>query len=86
MLRTFLIEGALFLTPFLLYAAVLVASRGSAMPAHWTTRGLALVGIAAILMMVLGLWMFEHGEPVPDGVRYVPAQMRDGVLVPGHFE
>lgn len=85
MLRTFLIEGALFLTPFALYGLILLATRGSAMPEHWSARAIGLAGAAAIALVVISLAVFEGGD-APPGSRYVPAQVRDGVLVPGHFE
>ncbi len=86
MLRTFLIEGALFLTPFLLYGALLFATRGSAMPEHWSARAIALAGVVAIALVVASLFFFEQGRDAPPGSRYVPAQMRDGQFVPGHFQ
>lgn len=86
MARTVLIELALFLTPFVLYAALLLATRGSLVPEHWSARALGLLSAAAVALMVLGLVVFEARRVAPTGSRYVPAQMRDGTFVPGHFE
>ncbi|MET3355378.1 DUF6111 family protein [Xanthobacter autotrophicus] len=86
MLRSFLIEFALFLTPFLLYGALLLATKGSVVPEHWSLRALALVVVAALVLVIAGLFVFEHGQMAPPGSRYVPAQMKDGVFVPGRFE
>ncbi len=86
MARSLLIEMALFLTPFLIYAALLIATKGSAIPANWSPRALAIVAIAAVGLVALGLFLFEHDRVAPPGAHYVPAQTRDGVFVPGHFE
>ncbi|MEP9354053.1 DUF6111 family protein [Xanthobacter sp. KR7-65] len=86
MARSILIELALFLTPFVLYGALLLATKGSVVPAHWSPRALALVAASAVVLVVLGLFVFEHGRVAPPGSHYVPAQTKDGVFVPGHFE
>lgn len=86
MVRSLLIELVLFLTPFILYGALLLATKGSLVPEHWSLGALVAVSTVAILLVVLGLFVFEHGRQAPPGSRYVPAQVRDGVFVPGHFE
>ncbi len=86
MARSLLIEMALFLTPFLIYAALLIATKGSAIPAHWSPRALGIAATAAVGLVVLGLFLFEHDRVAPPGAHYVPAQTKDGVFVPGHFE
>ncbi|QRG08828.1 hypothetical protein EZH22_11415 [Xanthobacter dioxanivorans] len=86
MLRSVVIELGLFLTPFVLYAALLFATKGSVVPEHWSAKALAGVATAAVALAVVGLFLFEHGRTAPPGSRYVPAQTRDGVFVPGHFE
>lgn len=86
MARSLLIEMALFLTPFLIYAALLIATKGSAIPANWSPRALGIAATAAVGLVVLGLFLFEHDRVAPPGAHYVPAQTRDGVFVPGHFE
>ncbi len=86
MARTILIELALFLTPFVLYGALLLATKGSVVPAHWSPRVLAALGAVAIILMALGLVVFEGGRGAPAGTRYIPAEMRDGVFIPGRYE
>lgn len=86
MLRSVLIEVGLFLVPFLLYAALLLATKGSVVPDNWSARALVAVATAALVLVVAGLFVFEHGSTAPPGSRYVPAQIRDGTFVPGHFE
>lgn len=86
MLRTILVELALFLTPFVLYAALLIATKGSVVPKHWSPRALAGLVVAALALVAAGLLLFESGRSAPPGSHYVPAQTRDGTFVPGHFE
>ena len=86
MARSLLIELALFLTPFLLYGALLLATKGSVVPANWSPRALAVAAVAAVGLVALGLFLFEHDRVAPSGAHYVPAQTKDGAFVPGHFE
>lgn len=86
MIRSFLIELALFLAPFVVYGALLFATRGSLVPEEWSPRALALVAAAAVLLVIAGLFVFEHGHQVEPGHRYVPAQVKDGIFLPGHYE
>ncbi|MEW6255087.1 MAG: DUF6111 family protein [Pseudomonadota bacterium] len=86
MIRTLLIEGALFLTPFALYAILLLATRGSLLPANWSTRAVAVCALCAIVLMAAGLYLFEGDASAPPGSRYVPAEIRDGVFHPGRYE
>lgn len=86
MLRTVLVELALFLIPFVLYGALLIATKGSVVPAHWSPRALAALAVVALGLAALGLVVFEGGRSAPPGSHYVPAATRDGVFVPGHFE
>ncbi|TCT02166.1 DUF6111 family protein [Aquabacter spiritensis] len=86
MIRTLLIEAALFLTPFVIYGAILMATRGSLVPANWSARAVLVCALAAVALMALGLFVFEADKGAPPGSRYVPAQMKDGVFVPGRYE
>lgn len=86
MARSVLIELSLFLAPFAAYAVLLLVTRGSLVPEHWSLRALAGLTAAALVLVILGLFLFEHGSMAPTGSRYVPAQMKDGVFVPGHHE
>lgn len=86
MIRTILIEGALFLTPFVVYAAILLATRGSLLPANWSTRAVTVCAVLALILMAAGLYLFEGEASAPPGSRYVPAEIRDGVFRPGRYE
>ncbi len=86
MLRTVLVELALFLTPFVLYGALLIATKGSVVPEYWSPRALAALVVVALALVALGLLLFEGGRSPPPGSHYVPAETRDGRFVPGHYE
>lgn len=86
MLRTVLLELLLFLTPFAVYALLLWLTKGALVPEHWTPRALILLSIAALVLMAGGLYLFEGSTRAPPGARYVPAEVKDGKLVPGHFQ
>lgn len=86
MLRTILIEAALFLSPFVAYGLILLALRGSMVPEHWSPRAIATCAVAAVLLVAAGLYVFEWDRGAPPGSTYVPAQMKDGVFVPGRYE
>ena len=86
MIRTLLIELALFLTPFVLYALILLALRRSLLPENWSARAVATCAVAAVILVALGLVLFEREAGAPPGSRYVPAQMKDGVFQPGRYE
>jgi len=86
MLRTVLVELGLFLTPFILYAALLIATKGSVVPKHWSPQALVALVVVALGLAVAGLFLFEGGRLAPPGSHYVPAETRDGKFVPGHFE
>ncbi len=86
MIRTILVEMALFLSPFVAYALILLALRGSIVPEHWSPRALLSCSVLAVLLVAGGLYVFEMESSAPPGSVYVPAQMKDGVFQPGHYE
>ncbi|WP_341990892.1 DUF6111 family protein [Azorhizobium sp. AG788] len=86
MIRTILVETALFLSPFVAYALVLLALRGSMVPEHWSPRALVACSVAAVLLVAVGLYVFEMENSAPPGSVYVPAQMKDGVFQPGYYK
>jgi Family of unknown function (DUF6111) len=84
MIRTILTEIGLFLTPFLLYTAFLLATRaGVLQPAAWTMPRLtALVIVALVLVIGSFLILAQFSGARPDAI-YVPAHIDNGRLVPG---
>lgn len=86
MLRIILIDIALFLLPFLLYAAYLYWRRGvapknamSGAPIVW----LVLAGIVCVFVGLLTLVSFSGGGRDAD---YTPAVLKDGVIKPGRLD
>ncbi len=76
-----LIELALFLAPIAAYVLWRVtAARGQVGP---SPRVLSAI-LVGLLVLGGGLAWFGVHERLPAGARYVPAQLRDGRVVPGH--
>jgi uncharacterized protein DUF6111 len=85
MLRPVLTELLLFVAPFVVYAVYLwtTQSGGVLARANWPPmRVLALVG-AAIVTVVVGVFMLAEQDSAPPRSTYVPAHIEDGKFVPG---
>jgi hypothetical protein len=73
MVRLVAFNVIFFLLPFGIYAGWLLATRGTVGGASdWPVRTIT--------------WLFTQFDRSPPGGKYVPAEIIDGVLVPGHFE
>ena len=74
-----LADGVLFVAPFAVLALyIMTARRGG--PSRRAVAGmLALVVLCGAVLV----W-YALRERIPPGARYVPAQLRDGQVVPGH--
>jgi Family of unknown function (DUF6111) len=84
MIRPILTEIVLFLTPFAIYAAFLVATRtGLLQPSAWTMPRLAGLLIAALVLVVGSFLLLAQFSGAPPGSAYVPAHIENGKLVPG---
>jgi hypothetical protein len=74
----------LFLGPFVIYAAILMARRADMrQPSAWTMQRLGALLAAALILVVASLVMFAQFSGAPPGSTYVPAHMQDGKFVPG---
>ena len=84
MIRPILTEIAIFLIPFAVYAAFLLATRsGLLVQSSWPMHVIAKLAIGALLLVVVSfLLLAEFGGAPPDST-YVPAHIEDGRLVPG---
>ena len=84
MIRPLLTEAALFLTPFVVYAVFLWATRAGVLDAEsWSRPRLAWLTISALALLLGSFFVlaqFNHSRP---GSIYVPAHVEDGKLVPG---
>jgi hypothetical protein len=84
MIRPAAIEVALFFTPFVIYAAFLVATRaGVLQPSAWTLRRLAGLIIVSLVLVVGSFLVLAQFSGSPPGSSYVPAHVENGKFVPG---
>ncbi len=83
MIRPILTEIGLFLTPFVLYAVFLLATRAEVLqPKAWTLRRVAGLVIASLLLMVGSFLVLAEFGGSPPGSTYVPAHIEGGKFVP----
>ncbi len=84
MIRPVLTEIAIFLIPFAVYAAFLIATRsGVLVQSSWPMHVIAKLAVGALLLVVVSfLLLAEFGGAPPDST-YVPAHLENGRLVPG---
>jgi hypothetical protein len=84
MIRPILTEIGLFLTPFVLYAAFLLATRaGLLQSSAWTMRRLAALAIASLVLVIGSFVVLARFSGAPPGSTYVPAHIEEGKFVPG---
>jgi heme/copper-type cytochrome/quinol oxidase subunit 3 len=84
MIRPIFTEIGLFLTPFVIYASLLAATRsGVWRPSAWTLRRLALLLIASFVLMLGSFLLLAQFSGAPPGSTYIPAHIEDGKFVPG---
>jgi Family of unknown function (DUF6111) len=83
MIRPIATEIGLFLTPFVVYAAFLLATRAGILhPNAWTLSRLAGLVIASLILMIGSfVALVQFGRPPPGSI-YVPAHTEDGKFVP----
>lgn len=84
MIRAILTEVAVFLIPFVLYAAFLVVTRSALMHrSSWPLRVVGWLLLSALALVIVSLLLLVHYSGAPPGTTYVPAHIEDGRLVPG---
>jgi hypothetical protein len=84
MIRTLATEIALFLTPFVLYAVFLWATRAGVLDVEaWPIKRVVALAIVACLLVIGSFVYFANYGGAPPGSTYVPAHMEDGKFVPG---
>ena len=74
-------ELALFLAPFAIFAAWRWLAGGGR-----PSRRLVMTATCIVLALAGALYWFNREEAIAPGLRYVPAQLEDGHIVPGHAE
>jgi Family of unknown function (DUF6111) len=83
MIRPFATEFGLFLTPFVVYALFLMATRaGIVNPQAWTLRRVAGLIIASLILMAGSFIVLAQFGGAPPGSTYVPAHIESGKFVP----
>ncbi len=84
MIRTALTEIGIFLVPFTIYAAFLIATRaGVTLPASWPLHMLAKLSLAALVLVIVSFVLLAEYTGSPPNSTYVPAHVENGRLVPG---
>ena len=77
-------EITLFLTPFVLYAVFLWATRAGVLDLKsWPVVRVATLAIVALLLVLGSFLYFAHFSGAPPGSNYVPAHIENGKFVPG---
>jgi hypothetical protein len=84
MARPLAIELLLFLTPFALYALFLWATRARVFdPQAWSVGTIMWLCLAAFALVIGSFIVLAQFSGEPPGSVYVPAEMKDGTVVPG---
>jgi Family of unknown function (DUF6111) len=83
MIRPLATEFGLFLTPFVIYALFLLATRAGVVDADaWTLRRVAGLIIASLILMAGSFIVLAQFGGSPPGSTYVPAHIEGGKFVP----
>jgi uncharacterized protein DUF6111 len=83
MIRPLSTEFGLFLTPFVIYALFLLATRAGIVDADaWTLRRVAGLIIASLILMAGSFIVLAQFGGSPPGSTYVPAHIEGGKFVP----
>jgi hypothetical protein len=84
MIRPIFTEIALFITPFVLYAIFLWATKNEILhPEHWPVTRILTLAVIALLLVLGSFLYFANYSGAPVGSEYEPAHMEDGKFVPG---
>jgi hypothetical protein len=84
MIRPVFTEFALFIAPFVIYAAFLWASRSGVLDVSaWSAPRLMWLTAAALVLVIVSFLGLAEFSGAPPGSHYVPAHMENGQFVPG---
>jgi len=88
MIRVFVVHFALFLLPFIAYAAYLLFVRRVQLSASgvWTPERITWLAVAGLFVTALSFVILSVFIGADAGSTYVPARIEDGRIVPGYFE
>jgi len=83
MIRPIATELGLFLAPFVLYAALLLAMRLGLFHAdNWPLRRIAGLAIVSLLLLIGSFVALAQFGRAPPGSTYIPAHIEGGKFVP----
>jgi hypothetical protein len=84
MIRPVLTEIGIFLIPFAVYAAFLIASRsGLLVQTSWPLHVVAKLAVGSLLLVTVSLVLLAQFSGAPPHSTYTPAHIKDGRLIPG---
>ncbi len=84
MIRPALTEIGIFLIPFAVYAAFLIATRsGLLVQSSWPVQLVAKLALGSLLLVVVSFILLAHFSGASPNSTYVPAHIENGRLVPG---
>ncbi|MAB00634.1 MAG: hypothetical protein CMN87_01720 [Stappia sp.] len=86
MLRVILVQLLLFSLPFIGFAIWLYLTKKAQTSENWRKGPMPWLVMAGLALAIGGLVMLAQEEGLPEGKVYKPAELRDGVLIPGHYE
>lgn len=84
MIRPVLTEVGIFLIPFAVYAAFLLATRAGVLDVNsWPMHVVVRLSIGALALVIVSLLLLAHFSGASPDSTYVPAHVENGRLVPG---
>jgi Family of unknown function (DUF6111) len=84
MIRPVLTEIGIFLIPFAVYAAFLIASRsGLLVQTSWPLHVVAKLAVGSLLLVIVSFVLLAQFSGAPPHSTYTPAHIKDGRLIPG---
>ncbi|MHC5652517.1 DUF6111 family protein [Stappia sp.] len=86
MLRVVLTQLLLVSLPFIGFAAWLFITKKAQTSENWRKGPLVWLLMAGLALSIGGFVLLAEKEGLPEGKNYVPTVLRDGVLIPGHYE
>jgi hypothetical protein len=84
MIRPAFTEIGIFLIPFVVYAAFLLATRsGLLVQTSWPLHIIAKLAVGSLLLVVVSFVLLAHFSGALPNSTYIPAHIENGKLIPG---
>ena len=84
MIRPAFTEIGIFLIPFAVYAAFLLATRsGLLLQTSWPLPIVAKLAVGSLLLVVVSFVLLAHFSGASPNATYIPAHIENGRLIPG---